>query len=98
MKTGPRRTRRIRDEMRQWLRSRHGIRAGYSKKEIDRGREDLGFDSVEDAFIAYTLFGGDLMPEMVDSLDASISADEIAAIVDAIPDELFDATDLLVDD
>lgn len=98
MKTGPRRTRRIRDDMRQWLRSRHGIRAGYAKEEIDLGREDLGFDSVEDAFIAYTLFGGDLMPEMVDSLDVSISADEIAGIVNAMPDDLFDATDLLVGD
>jgi len=98
MKIAPRRTGRIRDEMRLWLRSRHGIRAGYSQEAIDQGRQDLGFESVEDALVAYTLFGGDLTPGMVDSLGLSIPADEIAAIVGALPDSLLDATELLVDD
>jgi hypothetical protein len=98
MKIAPRRIRRIRDEMRLWLRSRHGFRAGYSQREIDRGREDLGFGSIEDTLIAYTLFGGDLMPELLDSLELGISADEIAAIVAVAPDGLFDPTDLLVED
>jgi len=98
MKIAPRRTRRIRDEMRLWLRSRHGIRVGYAKDDIDRGREDLGFSSVEDTLIAYTLFGGDLMPDMVDSLELTLATDEIAAIVTASPGGLFEVTDLLVDD
>ncbi len=66
--------------MRLWLRSRHGIRTGYPKKEIDLGMEDLGFNSTDDALIAYTLFGGDLTPGMLDSLELSVSADDIAAI------------------
>ena len=98
MKIAPRRTARIRDEMRLWLRSRHGIRAGYSQESIDQGRQDLGFESVEDTLVAYTLFGGDLMPGMVDSLGLSVSADEIAGIIGAVPDGLLDAADLLVDD
>ena len=98
MKFAPRITRRIRDELRLCLRSRHGIRAGYSKQDIDQGQEDLGFGSIEDTLIAYTLFGGDLMPEMVSSLELPLSADQIAAIVEAVPDGIFDATELLVDD
>ncbi len=98
MKIAPRRAGRIRDEMRLWLRSRHGVRAEYSKEEIDRGREDLGFGSVEDALIAYTLFGGDLMPAIMDSLESSVSVDQIATIVEALPDGILDATDLLADD
>lgn len=98
MRIAPQRTRRIRDEMRLWLRSRHGIRVGYAKDDIDRGREDLGFSSVEDAVIAYTLFGADLMPDMVDSLELTLAADDIAAIFAASPGGLFEATDLLVDD
>lgn len=84
--------------MRLWLRSRHGVRAGYSQEVIDQGRHDLGFDSVEDGLVAYTLFGGDLMPGMLDSLPLSVTADEIAAIIGTAPDGLLDAVDLLVDD
>lgn len=98
MKITPRRAARIRDEMRLWLRSRHGIRTQYSQKEIDKGREDLGFGSVEDALIAYTLFGGDLMPDFAASLDLPISAEEISDIVDAASDGVMDAADLLVGD
>ncbi len=84
--------------MRLWLRSRHGIRTGYPKKEIDLGMEDLGFNSTDDALIAYTLFGGDLTPGMLDSLELSVSADDIAAIIDALPDGAFEVTELLADD
>ena len=95
MKLAPKRTRRIRDEMRLWLRSHHGIRTGYPQDAIDQGREDLGFSGVEDALIAYTLFGGDLMPGMVELLDLDVSANEIAAIVEALPGDLADVVDLL---
>ena len=98
MKTAPRRVARIRDEMRLWLRSHHGIRAGYSMEAIDEGREDLGFGGVEDALVAYTLFGGDLAPGMVDSLSLIVSADETATIIAAIPDDIIDVADLLGDD
>ena len=62
MRFRKRRVGRIRDELRQWLRSRHGLRAKYSQLQIDAGREDLGFDGIDDALIAYTLFGPDLVP------------------------------------
>jgi hypothetical protein len=78
--------------MRLWLRSRYGLRAEYSQEEIDKGREDLGFGGVEDALVAYTLFGGDLMP------DLPFSADEIGEILEVAADGAMDAADLLIDD
>lgn len=94
MRITPRRAGRIRDEMRLWLRSRHGLRTQYSQEEIDKGREDLGFGGAEDALVAYTLFGGDLMPGIAESLELPISAEEISDIVDAVSDGVMDATGL----
>jgi hypothetical protein len=92
MRITPRRAGRIRDEMRLWLRSQYGLRAEYSQEEIDNGREDLGFSGVEDALVAYTLFGGDLMP------DLPLSAEEIGELLEAAADGVMDVADLLVDD
>lgn len=96
MKITPRRAWRIRDELRLWLRSRHGVRPQYSQEEIDRGREDLGFTGLEDALVAYTLFGGDLMPTVAESLSLPVSAEEISEIVDALSDAAIDTADLLI--
>jgi len=98
MKMTPRRAGRIRDEMRQWLRSHHGMHTSYSQDKIDQGREDMGFGSDEDALFAYTLFGGDLMPGMVESLDSAIPPEAIADILEAASDFVFDAADLCIDD
>ena len=95
MQMTPRRAERIRNEMRQWLRSHLGVRTQYSKAEIDSGREDLGFSSVEDALFAYTLFGGDLMPGFAESLNLSISPEDIHDLIEAACDGLFDATGVL---
>ena len=97
MKITTRRAARIRDELRLLLRSRHGIRMRYSREEIDRGREDLGFGSAEDALVAYTVFGGDLMPDIADSLGLSGAVDEIGELVEAISDSATDTTALLAD-
>ncbi len=98
MKITPRRVARLRDEMRQWLRSHYGIHATYAQNEIDRGREDLGFDGVEDALVAYTMFGGDLMPNIAESLDVSVSLQEVNEIIGAASTGIVDAADLLFDD
>ena len=84
--------------MRLWLRSHHGIRAGYSKDAINQGREELGFGSVEDALVAYTLFGGDLAPGMLDSLSLVASPGEIATIIESSADGAIEVADLLGDD
>lgn len=97
MKITTRRAARIRDELRLLLRSRHGIRTRYSREEIDRGREDLGFGSAEDALVAYTVFGGDLMPDIADSLGLSGAVDEIGDLIEAISDSATDTAALLVD-
>jgi hypothetical protein len=98
MKISPRRAARIRDEMRLWLRNRHGIRTTYSKSEIDAGREDLGFAGADDALIAYTLFGGELMPDMLDTIDLPVSPDDIAAIIEVASDSGLDAAEWLAED
>ena len=97
MTIGKRRALRIRDELRQWLRSRYGMRPNYTKGQIDDGREELGFDSVEDALVAYTLFGPDLVPAFVDSIELSIQVGEISDIIAAIADDTIALTDLLAD-
>lgn len=97
MTIGKRRAARIRDELRQWLRSRYGLRPDYTKDQIDGGREELGFDAVEDALVAYTLFGPDLVPGFMDSMDLSISIGEISEVIAAIADDTMDIADLLAD-
>lgn len=98
MKIRPRRARRIQDEMRLWLGSSLGVRAAYSREEIDQGREELGFNSVEDMLVAYTLFGGDLMPGVAESLGISVEAGEIGTILEAASGAAAEATALLIDD
>ena len=98
LRIAPARIRRIRDEMRLWLRSRHGIRPGYTKDVIDQGREDLGFGSVEDTLVAYTLFGGDLAPGMLDSLGLVASPGDIATISESSADSAIEVADLLGDE
>jgi len=95
VKISKRRVGRVRDELRQWLRSHHGLRTSYSKNEIDRGREDLGFGGIDDALVAYTLFGGDLMPGIADSLGLSVTAEQISEIIDAVSEGVVDTTELL---
>ena len=86
---------RIRDELRQWLRSRHGLRSQYSQQQIDAGREELGFGGVEDALVAYTLFGGDLVPAFSDSLGLSLSAEQIDDIVSMAAASLTEVADFI---
>ena len=90
-----RRVLRIRDELRQWLRSRFGVRTQYSQQQIDAGREDLGFDSVDDTLIAYTLFGADLVPAFSDSLGLAFSAEELRGLVTSAAGSLAEVADLL---
>lgn len=93
MKLRKRRVGRIRDELRQWLRSRYGLRAQYSQRQIDAGREDLGFSGVDDALVAYCLFGADLLPAFPDSLGLTLSADEINDIVTMATESLTEVAD-----
>jgi hypothetical protein len=94
----PRRARRIQNELRLWLRSKYGTLQSYSKFEIDRGREVPGFSGVEDALVAYTFFGPDLVPNFMDSVAQSIPAEELKGIVDALADGAGDLADLFGDE
>ena len=73
-----RRTARIRNELRLWLRARYGRRFFYTQKQIDIGREELGFRSVDDAFIAYSLFGADLSPGILSALDVNTPMEDLS--------------------
>jgi len=94
----PRRAGRIQNELRLWLRANYGALKSYSKPEIDLGREALGFAGVDDALVAYTFFGPDLVPGFVDSVETSISAEELDNIVSALSGSVGDLTDLLGDE
>ena len=76
-----RRLARIRNEMRLWLRTHCGHRLSYSQKDIDNGREELGFKSVDDAFIAYSIFGADLAPTLMDDLEWTVFAEDFSELV-----------------
>ena len=97
MRFKKRRAARIRNELRQWLRSEYGVRTQYSRAQLDRGREELGFGGVDDPLIANTLFGSDLVPAFADSMGLSVSADDISEIIGAASDLAEDAAELLVD-
>lgn len=93
-----RRAIRVRNELRLWLRENCGVRLSYGKREIDHGKEVLGFDEVDDALVAYTFFGPDLLPDFVDSLDESISSEYVGNIASILADVAIDATDLVAGD
>ncbi len=95
MKIRKRRVIRIRDELRQWLRSRHGLRSQYSKQQIDAGRADLGFSSMDDVLVAYTLFGADLVPAFLDASELSVSAELISQILSTSADGLTEAAEFI---
>ena len=95
MKIRKRRVIRIRDELRQWLRSRHGLRSQYSKQQIDAGREDLGFSSTDDVLVAYTLFGAGLVPAFLDASELSVSAKMIDQILSASADGLTEVAEFI---
>jgi len=95
MKIRKRRVIRIRDELRQWLRSRHGLRSQYSKQQIDAGREALGFGSTDDVLVAYTLFGADLVPAFLDASELSVSAELINQILSASADGLTEVAEFI---
>ena len=95
MKLRKRRVARIRDELRQWLRSRYGLRAQYAQRQIDLGREELGFSGSDDALVAYTLFGADLVPALSDSVSLALSADDVHAIVSMATDCMGEITDFV---
>lgn len=95
MKIRKRRVIRIRDELRQWLRSRHGLRLQYTKQQIDAGREDLGFSSTDDVLVAYTLFGADLVPAFLEASELPISAELIDQIMAASADGLTEVAEFI---
>ena len=72
-----RRVVRVRNEMRLWLRTNFGRRFSYSKREIDKGRQELGFNSADDAFVAYSLFGADLSPAKMGSLELNALVEDL---------------------
>lgn len=95
MKLRPQRVNRLRNELRLWLRDHYGRHLSYGKHEIDCAREALGFDDVDDAMIAYTFFGPDLMPDFLASLGQSLSPDELSELIDAVTDAAIDVADLV---
>ncbi|MGI9203233.1 MAG: hypothetical protein ACR2Q3_04450 [Woeseiaceae bacterium] len=98
MKLSRRRAARIQNELRLWLREKFGMRSTYSKSEIDLARQKLGFDDVDDALVAYTFFGPDLVPGLLASGETSVSAPELADIIDALEIGIDGGADLFVDD
>ena len=92
-----RRMERIRNEMRLWLRTHCGQRLSYLQKDIDNGCEELGFKSVDDAFIAYSVFGADLAPTVMDNLELTLFAEEFSELVAAGAGESAAAIDFLGD-
>jgi hypothetical protein len=56
--------------------------------QIDAGRQDLGFDGIDDALIAYTLFGPDLVPASSDSLGLALSTEDIDDMMSLATEDL----------
>ena len=98
MKMSPHRARRIQNELRLWLRQQYGVLDTYSKSEIDLARHTLGFNSVDDALVAYSIFGPDLVPGFLASVETTISTEQLTDLVDALDQGIGDIADLLGDD
>lgn len=93
----PRRAGRIQNELRLWLRERYGVQDSYAKSEIDIGMESLGFRSLDDALIAYTFFGPDLVPGFLASLDTTFSPEDLTGVIDALNHDTADIAGLFGD-
>ena len=81
-----RRASRIRTELGLWLSQNAGRSGRYSKLQIDRGREELGFTGLDDALVAYSLFGANLLPDFLSLQGLSDYQAEIEAEIDAVVD------------
>ena len=82
-----RRVARIRTELGLLLSQRHGSAANYDKSQIDRGRQELGFDDLDDALVAYAFFGADLIPDFLSLNGLAEFQAEIESALDAITDD-----------
>lgn len=82
-----RRVARIRTELGLLLSQRHGGGASYDKSQIDLGRQELGFDDLDDALVAYAFFGADLIPDFLSLNGLAEFQAEIESALDAITDD-----------
>lgn len=83
-----RRVARIRTELGLLLSQRHGGGgASYDKSQIDLGRQELGFDDLDDALVAYAFFGADLVPDFLSLNGLADFQAEIESALDAITDD-----------
>ena len=78
---------RVRTELGLYLSQKFGSSKSYDKEQIDRGREELGFDSVSDALVAYTFFGSDLVPDFLEVSGLAELQAEIESALDGLVDD-----------
>ncbi len=82
-----RRVARIRTELGLLLSQHHGGGANYDKSQIDLGRQELGFDDLDDALVAYAFFGADLIPDFLTLNGLADFQAEIESALDSITDD-----------
>ena len=83
-----RRVSRIRTELGLWLSQQHGGGTRYEKAQIDRGRQELGFDSVDDALVAYTFFGANLVPDYLELNGLADFQADIESALDSLMEDV----------
>ena len=83
-----RRVSRIRTELGLWLTQHYGSGSRYEKSQIDLGREELGFTALDDALVAYTFFGADLVPDYLALNGLADFQPDIESALDSIIDDV----------
>ncbi len=83
-----RRLERLRQEVGLWLSETFGSGEQYSKSQIDTACAHNGYGSLDDLLIAYSLFGSDLLPDIIDAENLDFSQAEIETEVSRIVAEL----------
>ena len=68
-KPNARRARVLRDDIRLWLRQRHGLRSQYPRAYVTEAAVALGYDKKNDLLLAYAVFAEDRPAELGTSAD-----------------------------
>ncbi len=92
------RLRRLRQDLGLWLQNRYGGQPPYERNQIDKACEQLGLQGLDDLMVAYSLFGSNLVPDLIVDAGLETAATEIKAELEILIDDDSDVIDTMADD
>lgn len=92
------RVQRVRQDLGLWLRARFGGQPPYDKDQIDAACRHHGCQELDDLMVAYSLFGSNLLPDLIVDAGLEKAATEIQAEIETLIDDGDDVIVTMADD